>query len=222
VKQWNAANANARTAGVNGTSPSNYFALNDTAFDPDVTAAMPSIVQPLVLSGAGVLDAFRFWFANPALDYGYALKLASGAKQETKFHASEEELRQLGPTLTLTYKLPLTSSASPAEVSAPASASPLLADRLVNGDIKLSFEDFGGSVGGYNVYEGTLGGWYTHTGKAFQQTPPLNAGRRELQLTPASESTYYLVTAYDLCTEGTSGTDSAGTPRPVANLDCAP
>lgn len=109
AKAWNSVNAGTRTAGVNGTTPAQYFAANDTAFDPDAVAVMPAINQPLVLSGATVLDAFRFWFTNPTLDYGYALRLASGA-QEAKFHASEEELKQMGPTLTVTYKLPLTSS----------------------------------------------------------------------------------------------------------------
>ena len=50
----------------------------------------------------------------------------------------------------------------------------------------------------------------------------LAGGRREVQLTPAPGSTYYLVTSYDLCQERISGTDSTGTPQPSSNLACAP
>lgn len=91
-----------------------------------------------------------------------------------------------------------------------------------NGNLKLSFQDLGGTVGGYNVYEGTLGSWYSHTGTACQQTPPLILGRRETQIPPAGGDQYYLVTSFDLCAEGPSSTDSTGTPRPAANLDCTP
>ena len=221
VKAWNQPNAAARAAGVNGKLASDYFGTRDTAFDPDVVLTMSSIGVTALLGGAGVLDAFRFWFANPTLDYGYALQLAAGATQETKFHATEEELKQSGPVLTLTYTLPATTSPPPAEVSPPSSA-PLVVDKAGGGALKISFQDLGGQVGGYNVYEGALGSWYSHASKACQQTPQLVAGRREVQLTAAPGSTYYLVTSYDLCQESISGRDSAGTPQPSVNLSCAP
>jgi hypothetical protein len=221
VKAWNQVNAGARAAGVNGNAASDYFGTRDTAFDPDATLTMTSLGGPAVFGGAGVLSAFRFWFANPTMDFGYALQLAAGATQETKFHGSEEELKQSGPVLTLTYTLPATSSPAPAEVSPPAS-SPLGVDKTAGGDVNVSFQDLGGQVGGYNVYEGALGSWYSHAPKACQQTPPLAAGRRQVQLTPAPGSTYYLVTSYDSCNESISGSDSSGTPQPAANLTCAP
>ncbi len=219
---WHALNASARAAGVNGKVASNYFSAYDTAYDPDVIVTLQAIKGSAAFGGAGVLDAFRFWFSNPSLDYGYALQLASGSLQETRFRASEEELRSFGPVLTLTYALPATSSPAPPEVSSPASSTPLVVSRAAGGDLKLSFQDLGGSVGGYNVYEGALPVWYSHTSKACQQTPPLVGGRREFQLTPGAGSQYYLVTSYDLCTEGSAGADSTGTPRPAANLDCSP
>ncbi|HEX4825081.1 MAG TPA: hypothetical protein VFV19_12305 [Candidatus Polarisedimenticolaceae bacterium] len=221
VKAWNQPNAAARAAGVNGTSTADYFGARDTAFDPDAVVTMGSIVSPAVLGGAGVLDAFRFWLAHPANDYGYALQLAAGAQQETKFRASEDELKQFGPVLTITYALPPTSSAAPPEVSSSASASPLSVDK-VGSDLSISFQDLGGQVGGYNVYEGSLGAWYSHGAKACQQTPPASAGRRSVQITPAAGSSYYLVTSYDLCQESASGYNSQGAPQPAANLTCAP
>jgi len=221
VKAWNQPNAAARAAGINGNLASDYFGTRDTAFDPDAVVTMSSIGGPTVFGGAGVLGAFRFWFANPTRDFGYALQLTATATQETKFHATEEELRQSGPVLTLTYTLPATSSSPPVEVSAPA-APPLLMTKASGGDLMVSFQDQGGQVGGYNVYEGALGTWYSHTAKACQQTPPLVTGRREVQLTPAAGSSYYLITGYDLCQESISGTDSTGTPQPAANLTCAP
>ncbi len=221
VKAWNQPNAAARTAGINGHAASDYFGTRDTAYDPDAVVTMSSIGGPTVFGGAGVLDAFRFWLQNPTLDYGYALQLTAAATQETKFHAAEEELKQLGPVLTITYTLPSTTSPPLPEVSASAAA-PLKVDKAAAGDIKVSFQDFGGQVGGYNIYEGTLGAWYSHAPKACQQTPPLVSGRREAQLTPAAGSSYYLVTGYDLCQESISGMDSTGTPQPAANLTCAP
>jgi hypothetical protein len=221
VKAWNQPNAVARVAGVNGKLVADYFGTKDTAFDPDTTLTMSSLGGPAAFGGANVLDAFRFWFVNPTLDFGYALQLAAGAAQETKFHASEEELRQYGPVLRMTYALPATTSPAPAEVSPPASA-PLIVTAVAGGDLKVAFQDLGGQVGGYNVYEGSLGSWYSHAPKACQQVPPLAGGRREVQLTPAAGSTYYLVTSFDLCQESISGTNSLGSPQPSANLTCAP
>lgn len=223
VKAWNAVNAGARTAGINGASPSDYFGTRDTAFTPDATVTMSSIGTRTVLSGAGVLAAFRFWFTNPTLDQGYALTLQASPqpKQETKFHAVEEELHQMGPVLTITYTLPATTSPPPSEVSS-TPASELLVSKLPAGLVSLSFQDLGGAVGGYNVYEGSVGSWYSHTGVQCGQSPPASGGRRQLSMTPGPGNRYFLVTAYDLCTEGTSGNDSAGHPRPPANLDCAP
>ena len=95
--------------------------------------------------------------------------------------------------------------------------------RAPGADLLLSFQDLAGTVGGYNVYEGALGAWYSHSGTVCQApTAAAPGGRRQVPLTPAAGSRYYLVTSYDLCAEGSAGTDSAGTPRPAANLDCSP
>jgi len=230
VKAWNAPNAGARAAGINGQNVSDYFGARDTAFDPDAVVTMSELGQRAVFGGAGVLAAFRFWLANPTLDQGYALQLTSAARHETRFHPGEEELRQFSPVLTLTYVLAATTSPPPPEVSSPASAAALQVDPAGGGDLMISFEDLGGSVGGYNIYEGSLGAGgtgslgagYTHAAKACQAAPALVNGRRQVAITPAAGSTYYLVTSYDLCQEGISGTASSGATQPSANLTCSP
>jgi DNA-binding beta-propeller fold protein YncE/mono/diheme cytochrome c family protein len=222
VKAWNAPNAGARAAGINGASASDYFGTRDTAFDPDAVVTLSAIDSRAVFSGPGVLAAFRFWLQNPTLDQGYAVQLTSAARHETRFRASEEELRRAGPVLSITYLLPPTTSPPLSEVSAPGAAQPLRVDQVAGGDLVISFEDLGGAAGAYDLYEGVLGGGYNHAPRSCNaQTTPAN-GRRQVQVTPAAGSTYYLVTAADLCQEGTSGADSAGVPRPSTNLTCSP
>jgi hypothetical protein len=199
-----------------------YFGSRDTAFDPDVVVSMTDVGNAAVFGGPGVLGAIRFWLQNPTLDQGYALQLTSAAKQESRFHGGEEELHQNAPTMALTYVLPPTTSPPPPEVSSSGAAAPLTLQRLPNGDLTLSFEDLGGSVGGYNVYEGTLGGGYTHVPIACGATTTLVNGMRQVQVTPSAGDRYYLVTATGLCQEGTSGSDSSGTPQPGVNLTCPP
>jgi DNA-binding beta-propeller fold protein YncE len=118
VKSWNAPNAASRVSGINGQNVSDYLGTRDTAFDPDVVVTMSDLGQRTVFGGPGVLSAFRFWFQNPSLDQGYALQLTSAARQETRFHPGEEELKTFAPVLTLTYALPPTFGPPPPEVSA--------------------------------------------------------------------------------------------------------
>ena len=104
TKAWNLAGA--ARAGSNGTVTNDYFGTNDLAARLDATVAMVSIAEPTELAGTLVTDAFRFWFANPGFDYGYALRLAAGSRQETKFDRWESGFRENGPVLKLTYLLP--------------------------------------------------------------------------------------------------------------------
>jgi hypothetical protein len=83
--------------------------------------------------------------------------------------------------------------------------------------VTLSFQDLGGTVGGYNVYEGAIGSWYSHGAQACAQAGTAGAGRRTVTITPSAGSRYFLVTSFDLCQESISGPG-----QPTANLDCAP
>ena len=104
ARAWN--QAGAARLGSNGTSTNDYFGTNDLAARVDATAPMSAINEPVDFSGPLVTDAFRFWFDNPGVDYGYALRLAAGSRQETKFGRWEQGLRDEGPMLSLTYLLP--------------------------------------------------------------------------------------------------------------------
>jgi hypothetical protein len=101
---WNQAGAQRRTAGVNGASVTDYNGANDVAFVPDAVAAMTGIHEPLVIAGPQVTEAFRFWLANPQVDYGFALSFTAGAPQATRFERSEAGLGEEGPVLRITYR----------------------------------------------------------------------------------------------------------------------
>jgi hypothetical protein len=83
-----------------------YDGAFDLAVSLDAVSSMPAINERLRFGGPIVTDAFRFWFANPQVDYGYALRLAAGSSQGTKFDSAERLLGEHGPVLTLTYALP--------------------------------------------------------------------------------------------------------------------
>lgn len=107
------------------------------------------------------------------------------------------------------------------EVDSADSGVPLLVDKSGD-DVVLSFEDVAGA-GGYNVYDGTLGNWYSHgaspTNLCGAAAAP-SAGRRTVTLTPSSGDRYFLVTAYTSA-EGPSGFATAGE-IPPSESTCAP
>jgi hypothetical protein len=114
-----------------------------------------------------------------------------------------------------------TGAASVVEVSSAASGVPLLLTNL-GGQLLVSYEDVPG-VGGYNVYLGTLGTWYSHAASGVNacgaaSTPA--AGRRESTVTPDPGDVYVLVTAYTSA-EGPSGFATGGE-IPPADSTCLP
>lgn len=109
--RWNTAGAQA--LGGSGASPADYNGAFDLAQSVDATVTMPAINERTSFGGSSVSGAFRFWFDNPSLDFGYALRVLPGASQEVKFERSEEELHQGGPVLTITYRLVLPPTPTP-------------------------------------------------------------------------------------------------------------
>ena len=109
----------------------------------------------------------------------------------------------------------------PGTVSLPGSFHPVTVAQSGSG-LRLTWEDLGPTVHAYNIYEGTIGGWYSHA--------PLlcgvngisdGAGNRFLDFTPTGTANhYYLVTASDACGEGSPGRDSRGLRRPMPNGVC--
>ena len=105
------------------------------------------------------------------------------------------------------------------EVSPASSGLPLLLDRSGT-SLVLSYGVVAGA-GGYNVYEGALGSWYSHGTSTFCGVAGSYAeGRRESVIVPKGGNRYYLVTAYTTA-EGASGFATSGE-IPPAFSTCSP
>ena len=186
---WNQAGAAA--LGGTGTVASDYNGSFDLAATIDATVTPSSINQPAAFAGPLVTDAFRFWFANPTLDYGYGLQHAGPASNELRFMKTELGLGDRGPVLTTTYLLPAVSGPSaPSEVSGPAAPLPLHAVKE-GGDVHFHFQDLGAAAATYSVYEGSIGTWFSHAGAACNITPGSVASGRDFRHTPAAGSRYF-------------------------------
>lgn len=104
--RWN--QPGARALGSAGDRPADYDGPYDLAETVDAVAAMPGLFDEVAFQGPRVDEAFRFWFAHPEQDYGYALRLAGdpGVLPVAQFHRWETDLHDRGPTLRLTYRVP--------------------------------------------------------------------------------------------------------------------
>jgi mono/diheme cytochrome c family protein len=92
--------------GGTGATPADYNAAYDLSARIDATTTPAAVNERVTFAGPLVTDAFRFWFDNPVLDYGYALRVRVGATQEIKFDRWESGLQEDGPALNITYALP--------------------------------------------------------------------------------------------------------------------
>ena len=111
----------------------------------------------------------------------------------------------------------------PEEVSGPAAPRPVGVAPSSGGMLRLTWEDQGTTVPGYNIHEGTLGApFYSHAPILCHVAGTSDgSGGRYLDITPTGVAPhYYLVTASDLCGEGTPGRDSAGRRRPLPGGTC--
>lgn len=111
--------------------------------------------------------------------------------------------------------------ASTSEVSSVASGQPLLVRRS-GANLVLRYQEIAGA-GGYNIYEGALGSWYSHANSATNlcgATATPVSGERETTVSSAAGSRYYLVTAYTSA-EGPSGFATTGEIPPSAST-CPP
>ncbi len=110
----------------------------------------------------------------------------------------------------------------PPEVSSVANGVPLLLSKLPSGEVLLSYEDIP-NVGGYDIYEGTVGVWYSHANfhndLCGAATVP-NGGRRETTTLPDPGNRYFLVSAYTWA-EGPTGFATAGEIAP-GDSTCSP
>jgi DNA-binding beta-propeller fold protein YncE len=102
---WNKAGAQA--LGSRGDRVADYDGTNDLAERVDALVTLPAINERVSFGGPLVSEAFRFWLTHRAQDYGYALRLVGspGAAPSVIFHGADNDLRQKGPVLSLTYRL---------------------------------------------------------------------------------------------------------------------
>ena len=117
------------------------------------------------------------------------------------------------------------------EVSPQGAEQPLRLARLapkgptLSADLMLTFQAVGGAAG-YNVYEGTLGSWYSHGARPGNQcdavVTDLGDGLLAATVVPSDGNRYYLVTAHGAGAEGPSGFDSTGAPIEPSQSTCAP
>ena len=113
------------------------------------------------------------------------------------------------------------------EVSPKGSAHPLRVVRRADGNLDLIFEDLGGVAGSYNVYEGTLGSWYSQTGGTCHNSGtapgvPDPGDRTWSAYSTSATRVYFYVNAVNSATEGILGADSGGRITPLPPSPCGP
>lgn len=110
----------------------------------------------------------------------------------------------------------------PPETVSPPGATVPVTFTPVGSQIRLSWEDQGPTVPAYNIYRGSIGNFASHIPLlcGIAGTPD-GRGGRYVDITPAdSFSRYYLVTASDVCGEGSPGRASDGTRRGLPGAAC--
>lgn len=110
----------------------------------------------------------------------------------------------------------------PEIVSPPGAYHPVAVVPAAGGTLRLTWEDQGPTVPSYDIYEGTLGSFYSHAPLLCHIQGTLDgAGARVLDIIPTGAGNhYYLVTASDACGEGSAGRSSGGRRRPMPNGAC--
>lgn len=102
--RWNQAGAG--RLGGSGSTVADYNGSNDLASVADAFVSMDAVNEEIEFASDKVTEAFRFWFDNPGVDYGYALQFnARSVEGAVKFHRSESTLNQHSARLFITYQL---------------------------------------------------------------------------------------------------------------------
>ncbi len=80
----------------------------DAAASTDGTATLTSLESRVEFEGAGITDAFRFWMANPTLNYGYIVETVGITGPLVEFWSAEANGGSAGPVLSITFSVPVT------------------------------------------------------------------------------------------------------------------
>jgi len=99
----------ARAVGGSGTTVAEYYPSGsfDVAATVDATATIDAVNERVAFGGPGMADAFRFWFENPAVNFGYAVHSLQAAGTFAIFHGADDEDGTLGQVLSITFALPV-------------------------------------------------------------------------------------------------------------------
>jgi len=97
----------ARSLGGSGTTVEEYYPSNtrDTAATADASIPISSMTARQEFASPGITDAFRFWYDNPATNFGYAVNAIAPTSQGTEFWAHELEGGRYGPALSITFAI---------------------------------------------------------------------------------------------------------------------
>ncbi len=101
----------ARMLGGSGTTVGEYYpnqSFIDAAMDIDGTASLTDLESRIEFTGAGITDAFRFWAANPAYNYGHIVETVGTIGPLVELWSSEADGGADGPILSITFAVPVT------------------------------------------------------------------------------------------------------------------
>jgi hypothetical protein len=90
--------------------------------------------------------------------------------------------------------------------------------RLPADSLRLSWEPSCGAAQDYAIYEGSIGNWYDHTSVDCSD----DGGDLEEVVSSSPGNRYYLVVPLNGGDEGSYGTDSLATERPIGSTTCQP
>lgn len=103
----------ARSLGGAGTDPAEYYPAQ-TFFDganvADAVASLTRFDQRLEFAGPGITDAFRFWLANPMLNFGYFVDIVGTSGPTVEFWSAEYDGGRNGPVLSITFTVPMSAA----------------------------------------------------------------------------------------------------------------
>ena len=90
-------------AGIDGDTESDYNGSEDVAHRIDGTCEIQDAGKHYIFKSELLIEAVRFWVANPDYNYGYLFALQDG-NAPIIFSSKEATDETLRPTLTIRYR----------------------------------------------------------------------------------------------------------------------
>ncbi len=97
----------ARALGGSGTTVNEYYPTGsfDLAAAVDATASVDAIQERIEFAGPLVTDAFRFWFDNSQVNFGYGVEVVGDNGVGTEFWGSQQGGGKYGAVLSMTLAI---------------------------------------------------------------------------------------------------------------------